>query len=97
MKERPAAVRALNAAQIDGNLSFQRGVNRFGKVMAQQDVFGRNGGVGLKLEYPMAVGLLTREYGVGRRSDRAIELRSSAFRIGASYMVCGMGHFFIHS
>ena len=64
---------ALDAAQIDGDLGFQRGIDRLGEIMAQQHVFGRDRGVGLELEHPMAVGLL--QLGKRRRGagDAAIE------------------------
>ncbi len=54
-KQRPAAVRSLNAAQIGRDLGFKRGVDRFPERVSQQHVLGRNGGVGLKLEHPMTV------------------------------------------
>ena len=54
-KQRPAAVGALDAAQIDGDLGFERGIDRLAEIVPQQHVFGRNGGVGLELEQPMAV------------------------------------------
>ncbi len=60
-EQRPAAVRALDAAQIDGDLGFERGIDRLAQIVPQQHVFGRDGGVGLELEHPMAVGALARE------------------------------------
>ena len=65
MIERPAAVDALDAAQIGGDLGFQRGVDPLAEIVAQQHVFGRDGGVGLELEYPVAVPLLSIEECVG--------------------------------
>ena len=47
---------ALDAAQIDRDFGFQRRIDRFAEIMPQQHVFGRNSGVGLELEHPMAVG-----------------------------------------
>ena len=64
---------ALDAAQIDGDLGFQRGVDRLAEIMPQQHVFGRNGGVGLELEHPMAVGALLREQRLRRLLDALFE------------------------
>ena len=60
-KQRPAAVAALDAAQIDRDFLFKLGINRLAEVMPQQHVFGGNGGVGLELEHPMAVRTLQRQ------------------------------------
>ena len=57
VKQRPAAMRALHAAQIIGDLSFQRRVDRLCPIMAHQHIFGRNGAIGLELKTPMAVAL----------------------------------------
>ena len=65
---------ALDAAQIDGDLGFQLGVNGLAEIMAQQDIFGGNGGVGFKLEYPMAVGTLPVEQRLRRSCDRTVEI-----------------------
>ncbi len=72
-EQRPAAVRALDAAQIDRDLRFQLRVHRLAEIVPKQHVFGRDGGVGLELEDPMAVGTLAREQRIGRRGDGAIE------------------------
>src|SRR5208282_589120 len=56
-----AAVVALDAAQIDGDLGLKRRVHRLAEVMPQQHVFGGNGRVGLELEHPVAVRPLLRE------------------------------------
>ena len=74
VEQRPAAMRALDAAQIGGDLGFERGVDRLGEIMPQQHVFGRNGGVGLELEHPMAVGALAREQRLRRRIDMPVEI-----------------------
>ena len=57
MHQRPAAMGALHAAQIVGDLGFELGVDGLGEIVAQQHVFGRDGAVGLELEHPVAVGL----------------------------------------
>ena len=59
-EQRPAAMIALDAAQIDRDLGFEHGVDRLPEVMTQQHVFGGNGRVSLELEHPMAVGTLLR-------------------------------------
>ena len=65
VEQRPAAVRALDAAQIDRDLAFELGVDRLAAEVAHQHVFGRNGGVGLELEHPMPVRLLAVEQRAG--------------------------------
>ena len=55
MEQRPAAMLALDAAQIDADLALQLEVVRLAEIVAQQDVFRRDGGVGLQLEDPVAV------------------------------------------
>jgi hypothetical protein len=60
-EQRPAAVIALDAAQIDRDLSLQLGIERLAEIVPQQHVFGGNGGVGLELEHPMAVRALLRQ------------------------------------
>ena len=57
MHQRPAAVRALNAAEVDRDLGFQRRIDRLAEIVPQQNVFGRDGRVGLKLEHEMTVRL----------------------------------------
>ena len=47
------------------------------QIVAQQHVFGRNGGVGLQLEQKMSVGALRRQQRRGRAVDRAFEDRAS--------------------
>ena len=54
-KQRPAAMGALDAAQIDGDFCFERGIDRLAEIVPQQHVFGRNGGVRFEFEQPMAV------------------------------------------
>ena len=54
--ERPAMVEArLAAAQVGGDFGFHRGIDRLAEIMAQQDVFGGDGGVGFEFEDPVAV------------------------------------------
>ncbi len=65
---------ALDAAQIGGDAGFERGIDRFGEIMPQQDVFGRNGGVGFELEQKMAVGALAGEQRLRCRIDMPVEI-----------------------
>ena len=73
-------MRALDAAQIDGDFWLQRGIDRLAEIMAQQHIFGRNGGVGFQLEQPMAVGALRRQQRLRRRIDMPVEVESRSFR-----------------
>src|SRR5205807_941433 len=73
-KQRPAAMRALNAAQIGGNATFERRIDLFAEIMAQQHIFRRDGGVRLKLEQKMAVGVLLRQQRLRSGIDMGIEI-----------------------
>ncbi len=65
MEQRPAAIRALDAAQIDADPAFQLRVDPV-EVVLQQDVLGRDRRIRLQLEQPVAVGGLPRaERGLG--------------------------------
>src|SRR5215467_611927 len=61
VEQRPAAMRALHAAQVDRDLALELGVDRLGEKVTHQDVFGRDGAVGLELEDPMTIRLLAVE------------------------------------
>ena len=80
VEQRPTAVLALDATQIDRDLGFELARHRLGEIVAQQDIFGRNGGVGFELEHPMPVRLLQGEQRAGGRLDAP--LRSGARRGG---------------
>src|SRR3546814_3025448 len=61
MEQRPAAVAALDGAQVVGDLGLDRAERRrvdLAQEMLQEDVFRRDGGVGFQLEQPVAVGAL---------------------------------------
>lgn len=60
---------ALHAAQVDADLVLQRGVDPVQEVL-QQDIFRRDGGVGLQLEQEMPVRVLLRAQRRGRAVDR---------------------------
>ncbi len=74
LEQRPAVVLALDAAQIIADAGFEHRVDRLAEVMPQQDIFGGNGGVGFKLEQPMAVGPLAGEQRLRRRVDMPVEI-----------------------
>ena len=56
MEQRPAAMRALDAAQVDGDLGLQLGIDGLGEIVAQQHIFGRDGRVRFEFEHEVAVG-----------------------------------------
>ena len=53
--ERPAAVIALDPAQIDSDQALKLEVGRLAAEVPEQDIFGGNGRVGLEFEAPVAV------------------------------------------
>ncbi len=67
-------MRALDAAQIDADLGFERGIDRLAEIMTQQHIFGRNGGVGLQLEQtngrPARCSASSASRGVADMTDR---------------------------
>ena len=74
VEQRPAAMlAALDAAQIDTDLALQLEVRLFAKVMDQQHIFGRDGGVGFQLEHPVAVLALLLEQRCGRIGDHLLD------------------------
>ena len=79
--KRPAAVRALDAAQIGGDAGFEHGIDRFAEIVAQQHVFGRNGGVGFELEQKMTVGALAGEQRLRGSFDMPIEIDLAHWRV----------------
>ncbi len=79
VKKRPAARSRLPAPQIDADLALELQIGVFAEIMGEQHVFGRNGRIGLQLEYPMAVGALRRAQCGRRRLDALIEQRGGRF------------------
>ena len=63
----------LAAAQVGCDLGFHVRIDRFAEIVAQQDVFGGNSGVGFKFEDPVAVIALLGEERVGRARNRLVE------------------------
>ena len=91
VEQRPAAVRALDAAEIGGDLAPRAPGRALAAEMAEEHVFGRDGGVGLELEAPMAV--VARQRREARRVagvDPRIELREA--RLLAKPALLGDGH-----
>ncbi len=66
LHQRPAAMCALRAAQIVGDLGFEFAVDGLSQIVAQQNVFGRDRAVGFQLEHKMSVGLPIAEQRFGR-------------------------------
>ena len=64
---------ALDAAQVDRDLGFERGVDRLGQIMPQQHVFGRDGRIRFELEHPMSVGPLQGKQRTACRIDAAFD------------------------
>ena len=79
VEQRPAAMLALDGAQILRQRRLDAVVD-LAEIMLQQDVFGRDGRIGLELEGPMAVGALLRQ----QRLARASMARSSSSGTRAS-------------
>src|SRR5580700_6159397 len=73
VKQRPAPVRALDTTQIGADLALERAVLRLAKVMLEEDIFGRDGGVGFELEHPVAVGPLHRQQRLRRTLDDVVQ------------------------
>ncbi len=74
MEQRPAAVGVLDPAQIARDTRFQHVIRSFAQIMDQQYIFGRDRGIRLQLEYPVAIGPLGCQQGVQRAAERAFQL-----------------------
>ena len=65
---------ALNRAQIGADFPLDVGCGlKPVEKMAQQDVFGRDGGVGLEFEHPVPVWLLPLQQRRARSGDTVVE------------------------
>ena len=64
---------ALDRPQVADDLGLEHGIVRLAQEMAQQDIFGGNGGVGFELERPMAVRLLQARQGVRRAGHAGLD------------------------
>ena len=98
MEQRPAAMVALDAAQIDADLALQLEVIRLAEIVAQQDVLGRDGRVGLQLEDPVAVVALLAQQRlrgaadvVARARRQALDVGHRARRVASAESECGRG------
>ena len=73
VNERPAAMIALNAPKIDGDQALEFEIGLLAAEMPEQHIFGRDCRVGLKLETPMAVLVLTGEQRFRRARDMTLQ------------------------
>ncbi len=71
--QRPAAMGALNPAQVICDLGFQHGVDRLAQIVAKQHILRRNGAVGFQLEHPMSVRLPVTQQRARRRFDARLQ------------------------
>ena len=75
LHQRPAAMRALGAANVVADLALQLVIDGLGEIVPQQRVFGGDRDVRLELEHPMAVWLAESEQALLRRRDAAFQRR----------------------
>ncbi len=80
MEQRPAAVLALDRAQVRGDARLERRIDLV-EIVLQQHIFGRNGGVGLELEHPVAIGALQAEQRPRAAIDHLIEPAQEPFGV----------------
>ena len=85
--QRPAAMDALNPAQVIGDLAFQHRVDRLAEIVAQQHILGGDGAIGFQFEHPVAVGLPIAQQPARRRRDTRLQ---SVTGPGASWFIAGM-------
>ena len=71
VNKRPAAMVGLNAPEIDGDQALEFEIGLFAAKVSQQHVFGWDRRIGLELETPMAVLVLTREQRLRRPRNMA--------------------------
>ena len=67
---------ALNAAKIDGDQALEFEIGLFAAKMPEQHIFGRDRRIGLELETPMTVLVLSGEQRFRRARDMTLQ-RSS--------------------
>ncbi len=68
MKQRPATVRTLDAAEIDADLGLQGRINSI-EEMLKQHILGRDSCVRFQLEHPVSVEALAPGQGLARGGD----------------------------
>src|SRR6185312_2140633 len=61
---------------------FERGIERLAEIVPQQHVFGRDRGIGLELEQPVAVAVLTGEQRIGGARDGGLKIAFAGLQIG---------------
>jgi len=69
MEKRPAAMCALDAAQIGGNLCLKLRVDGLAEIVPEQHIFGWNRGIGFEFEDPVPIPALPVQQRFGRRVD----------------------------
>ena len=72
VKQRPAAMVALDRAQIVGKLALHHIVD-VAEIMVEQNVFGRDGGIRLQLVGPVPIGRLAVAERAGDILDGRVE------------------------
>ena len=83
VEKRPAAMRALDAAQIVTKFCFELEIRSLAKKMDEQDIFGGNRAIRLELEHEVTIGPLGCEQRIGGARDAALE-RGGAHLSGKS-------------
>ncbi len=79
----------LGAAQVSRDALIELGVDR-PEIVLQQDIFGGDRGVGLQLEYPVAVLMLQRQQRFDRSRDRSVEARRARHLVDhRRILLCG--------
>ena len=86
----PPAVRGLQASQIACDLRFEGRIG-LAEKMLEDDVLGRDRGIGFQLEDPMPVRALLPEQRGGSRLDAAVEIRLGRLDIRLPRNALGFG------
>ncbi len=81
VKQRPAAMRALDGAQVVADPALQLYVDPI-EEMLQQHVLGRDGRVGFQLEHPMAIGALALQQRPAGARNGLVQAAELGSRIG---------------
>ena len=64
---------ALNAAKVDGDEALELEIGLFAAEVPQEHIFGRDRRIGLELEAPMAIRVLTGEQRLRRARDVTLQ------------------------
>jgi hypothetical protein len=73
MHQRPAAMGALNPAQVVGDLALKLSIDGLAEVMAKQHILRGDGAIGLQFEHQMSVRLPVAEQTLRRRGDARLQ------------------------